>query len=176
MNEKEEWMNGLDGQQQLRIRFPKSNYPLMKDLHYQGELIPLGIQAPHSEWGSPGQLWVAQCRTRLAEVSGWPEAPTANEVSLSSPALRSGFSPGKWPSAGTAIHQWRGTQCLDRGLENTGTIRTTSALRGSVPNISIFKDEKSRPRGVKVSQWLVWQLSLHNFFFFLAVLCSFLRS
>lgn len=112
-----EWMNGLDGQQQLRIRFPKSNYPYETDLHYQGELIPLGIQAPHSEWGSPGQLWVAQCRAETgSEVSGWPRG---THCKWSEPLLSQLYarvsSPGKWPAlkdcnspSGEGLSVWTG--------------------------------------------------------------------
>lgn len=54
------------------------------------------IQAPHSEWGSPGQLCVAQCRMRLAvRHQGGPEAPTANEVSLSLSSSVLRFQPWK---------------------------------------------------------------------------------
>lgn len=79
---------------------------------------------------------------------GGPEAPTANEVSLSLSALTlqvSALESG--PAYEAAIHQWRGTQCLDRGLENTGTIRTTSALRDQGLTFLSLKMRKSRPKG-----------------------------
>ena len=126
---KEEWINGLDGQQQLRIRSPKSNYPheascISKESSFLRELrrpTPSGVHRASS----------TQRTMRLAvRCPGAPRYLLQVKSASPSPALCSGFSPGKWPGAGTAIHRWWGTQCLDRGLENTGTVRTTRTLRG----------------------------------------------
>ena len=98
-------MNGLDGQQQLRIRSPKSNYPyeascISKESSFLRELrrpTPSGVHRASS----------TQRTVRLAvSCPGAPRHPLQVKSASPSPALCSGFSPGKWPGAGTAIHRW----------------------------------------------------------------------
>lgn len=106
---KEKWMNGLDGQQQLRIRFPKSNHP------YEAICIPKDSGPPLRV----GFTWPTLCSAVQdetgSEASGRPRGthckwsqPLPVQLCAQVSALERGPGQGLPFTGGEGLSIWTG--------------------------------------------------------------------